>query len=93
MDALNSASFDPAFSISGKAYLCKHTVLRRQIDCYADAEEERVMSNVYTSDDMTSTVCRNHCEDKGALYYATQVRISGRPMYILLKYISLLSLA
>ncbi|CAN0291073.1 unnamed protein product, partial [Ascophyllum nodosum] len=42
------------------------------MDCYADDEEERVMSNMHVSDVMTSGVCRDHCKDKKALYYATQ---------------------
>ncbi|CAM9700723.1 unnamed protein product [Ascophyllum nodosum] len=45
---------------------------REYMDCYADDAEERVMSNMYISDDMTSAVCRDHCKDKNALYYATQ---------------------
>ena len=44
------------------------------MDCYADDEEERIMSNMYASDDMTSAVCRDHCEENNALYYATQVQ-------------------
>ena len=44
------------------------------MDCYADDEEERVMSNMHVSDVMTSGVCRDHCKDKKALYYATQVQ-------------------
>ena len=39
------------------------------------------MSNQYLSDDMTSVVCRDHCEGKGALYYATQVKTKGKPNY------------
>ena len=44
------------------------------MDCYADDAEERVMSNMYISDDMTSAIYRDHCKDKNALYYATQVQ-------------------
>ncbi|CAM9965889.1 unnamed protein product [Ascophyllum nodosum] len=42
------------------------------MDCYADDMEERIMSNMYASDDMTSAVCRDHCKESNALYYATQ---------------------
>ncbi|CAN0347440.1 unnamed protein product, partial [Ascophyllum nodosum] len=42
------------------------------MDCYANDPEERMMSDMYVSDDMTSTVCRDHCTHKNTMYYATQ---------------------
>ena len=34
-----------------------------------------MMSDMYVSDDMTSTVCRGHCTHKNTMYYATQVEL------------------
>ncbi|CAM9495915.1 unnamed protein product, partial [Scytosiphon promiscuus] len=39
--------------------------------CFADTEQ-RVMADMLVDDDMTQVLCRSHCEDNGALYYATQ---------------------
>ena len=44
------------------------------MDCYADDAEDSIMSNMYASDDMTSSVCRDHCKENNAMYYATQVQ-------------------
>lgn len=41
--------------------------------CYADNKGDRVLSDMISSDDMTAAVCREHCADKDALYYGTQV--------------------
>lgn len=41
--------------------------------CFAD-KKQRVMTDVLVDDDMTPVLCRSHCEDNGAQYYATQVR-------------------
>jgi len=48
------------------------------VGCYVDNVEERVMSDQYISDYMTSTVCRDYCDGKGALYYATKVGIEKK---------------
>lgn len=41
--------------------------------CFIDMRE-RVLTDMLVDDDMTTDLCRSHCEDNGAKYYATQVR-------------------
>lgn len=45
------------------------------LGCFADDKEDRVMTHKITMKGMTSAVCREHCSDKDALYYGTQVHI------------------
>lgn len=55
------------------------------VGCYADDKTDRVMTHkVVSPDGMTPAVCREHCSDKDALYYGTQVgyglcRLVGHP--------------
>lgn len=45
------------------------------VGCYADQKEDRVMENALMwQDDMSTKVCREHCEGFDSVYYATQVR-------------------
>lgn len=43
------------------------------MECYSDVKEDRVMSHKISLDDMTTAVCRTHCETHDAMYYGTQV--------------------
>lgn len=44
------------------------------VGCFADSKHDRVMFNMMVSQNMTETVCRDHCVNiPGTLYYATQV--------------------
>lgn len=67
MDTLTNVSFPNSVS-----------PLLLQVGCYADNVEERVMSDQYINDYMTSTVCRDYCDGKDALYYATKVGIKKK---------------
>ncbi|CAM9643375.1 unnamed protein product, partial [Sphacelaria rigidula] len=43
------------------------------VGCFADSKHDRVMFNMMVSQNMTETVCRDHCVNiPGTLYYATQ---------------------
>lgn len=44
------------------------------VGCFAD-DMDRVMTDMFVDNDMTPNLCRSHCEDNGASYYATQVRL------------------
>lgn len=48
------------------------------MECYADKKDDRVMGHMIMDAAMTNAVCRTHCEDKEALYYATQVHYNIR---------------
>ncbi|CAN0423325.1 unnamed protein product, partial [Hapterophycus canaliculatus] len=41
------------------------------VGCFADTRQ-RVMTDMLVDNDMTPDLCRSHCEDNGASYYATQ---------------------
>lgn len=43
------------------------------VGCYRDTDEERVMTDMLVDENMTTAICRSHCEGTGAEYYATQV--------------------
>lgn len=43
------------------------------MDCYADSKNDRIMGHMIKQDDMTSAICREHCMERNALYYGTQV--------------------
>lgn len=43
------------------------------LGCYIDDKDDRVLTNAITTEDMTWAICRDHCADKDALYFATQV--------------------
>lgn len=45
------------------------------VGCYHDDKADRVLAHKITIPGMTSAVCRDHCLDKDALFYATQVHI------------------
>lgn len=45
------------------------------MECYADSKDDRVMGDFFVLSNMTQSLCREHCEGKNAMYYATQVMI------------------
>ena len=45
------------------------------VGCYQDDKQDRVLSDRVEIPGMTAAVCREHCSDKDALYYATQVGV------------------
>jgi len=45
------------------------------LGCFSDDKTDRVMTHKISIKGMTSAVCREHCSDKDALFYGTQVLI------------------
>lgn len=45
------------------------------LGCYADDKQDRVMTHKIALETMTPTRCREHCQDKDAMYYGTQVGV------------------
>ena len=44
------------------------------IGCFKDDKEDRVMAHkIFDDENMSAAYCRDHCADKDALYYGTQV--------------------
>lgn len=44
------------------------------MDCFKDSKEDRVMGdNLVVKGGMTQAVCRDHCANRSAMYYGTQV--------------------
>lgn len=62
-----------AFSLYKLAWPTAPTANDEFLDCYRDTRDNRVMADKVTRWDMTPAVCRQHCLDKDARYYATQV--------------------
>lgn len=42
------------------------------VGCWSDTDESRVMQDMLVDNDMTTDMCRDHCEGSDAVYYATQ---------------------
>lgn len=43
------------------------------VGCFGDDADNRVMGDMIIQDDMTPGVCREHCLNRSAKYYGTQV--------------------
>lgn len=41
--------------------------------CYRDMTDRRLMTDMIWDESMTPSLCRQHCEGTGAMYYGTQV--------------------
>lgn len=46
---------------------------KRYVGCYANSEDDSVMGEMIERVDMTPSICREHCEGTGSLFYGTQV--------------------
>lgn len=47
------------------------------LGCFADDQHDRVMTNMIAAESMTPALCREHCSDKDASFYGTQVGLRG----------------